>query len=67
MIPSLFVSHGAPTLPIDDIPARAFLQGLGATFERPRGIVIGTAPSMISKAFCGRFMTCAILRPAIRR
>jgi len=43
MIPSLFVSHGAPTLPFDDIPARAFLQGLGATFERPRGIVIATA------------------------
>ena len=43
MIPSLFVSHGAPTLPFDDIAARAFLQGLGASFERPRGIVIATA------------------------
>jgi len=43
MLPSLFVSHGAPTLPFDDIPARAFLKGLGATLERPRGIVIATA------------------------
>jgi 4,5-DOPA dioxygenase extradiol len=41
--PSLFVSHGAPTLPFDAIPAREFLRGLGATLERPRGIVIATA------------------------
>jgi 4,5-DOPA dioxygenase extradiol len=43
MIPSLFVSHGAPTLPLDPIPSREFLKGLGATFERPRGVVIATA------------------------
>ncbi len=43
MIPALFVSHGAPTLPFDAIAARAFLQGLGASLERPRGIVIATA------------------------
>ena len=43
MAPALFVSHGAPTLPFDDIPARTFLQGLGAGFERPRAIVIATA------------------------
>ena len=43
MIPALFVSHGAPTLPFDDIPARQFLRGLGAQFEKPRGIVIATA------------------------
>jgi 4,5-DOPA dioxygenase extradiol len=43
MNPSLFVSHGAPTLPFDPIPAREFLKGLGATLERPRGIVIATA------------------------
>jgi len=43
MLPSLFVSHGAPTLPFDEIPARAFLRGLGATLEKPRGIVIATA------------------------
>jgi 4,5-DOPA dioxygenase extradiol len=27
-LPSLFLSHGAPTLPITDTPARAFLQQL---------------------------------------
>jgi 4,5-DOPA dioxygenase extradiol len=43
MLPALFVSHGAPTLPFDDIPARAFLKGLGKTLARPRGIVIATA------------------------
>jgi aromatic ring-opening dioxygenase catalytic subunit (LigB family) len=26
---SLFVSHGSPTLPLDDVPARAFLRGAG--------------------------------------
>ena len=36
---SLFVSHGAPTLPISDVPARAFLSGLGSTLPRPRAIV----------------------------
>ncbi len=43
MIPSLFVSHGAPTLPFDDCPARDFLSGLGTTFEKPKGIVIASA------------------------
>jgi len=41
MLPSLFVSHGAPTLPFDDVPARAFLQGLGRSL--PKGIVIASA------------------------
>ena len=36
---SLFVSHGAPTLPITDIPARAALKHLGTALERPRAIV----------------------------
>ena len=27
-LPSLFLSHGAPTLPLTDTPARAFLSGL---------------------------------------
>jgi 4,5-DOPA dioxygenase extradiol len=54
--PSLFVSHGAPTLAIDDVPARRFLSGLAARIARPqaivavsahdvaRGIAVGTAP-----------------------
>ncbi len=43
MLPSLFVSHGAPTLPFDDCPARDFLRGVGATFENLKGIVIASA------------------------
>lgn len=36
---SLFISHGAPTLAISDIPARKFLEGLGRVLRRPRAIV----------------------------
>jgi len=36
---SLFVSHGSPTLIVDDCPARDFLVGLGATIERPTAIL----------------------------
>ena len=43
MLPSLFVSHGSPTLPFDDIPARTFLKGLGASLPKPKAIVIATA------------------------
>lgn len=43
MLPALFVSHGAPTLPFDDCPARDFLRGLGASLPRPKGIVVASA------------------------
>ena len=43
MLPSLFVSHGAPTLPFEDVPAREFLRGLGRSLGRPRAIVIASA------------------------
>lgn len=39
MLPSLFVSHGSPTLPLDDCPARAFISGLGETLPRPEAIL----------------------------
>ena len=42
-LPSLFLSHGAPTLPLTDTPARAFLQHLGATLERPKAILVISA------------------------
>jgi 4,5-DOPA dioxygenase extradiol len=42
-LPSLFLSHGAPTLPITDTPARTFLQQLGHTFERPKAILVISA------------------------
>ena len=38
-MPVVFVSHGSPTLPFDEIPARTFLVGLGAKLPRPRAIL----------------------------
>lgn len=43
MLPALFLSHGAPTLPLDDAPARDFLRGLGQELGRPKAIVIASA------------------------
>lgn len=42
-LPAIFVSHGAPTLPFDDVPARDFLRGLGATLGRPRAVLAVSA------------------------
>lgn len=42
-LPSLFVSHGAPTLVLEDIPARRFLEGLGQRLPRPRAILCVSA------------------------
>ncbi len=42
-LPSLFLSHGAPTLPLTDTPARAFLSRLGHEFARPRAILVVSA------------------------
>jgi 4,5-DOPA dioxygenase extradiol len=43
LMPSLFVSHGAPTLPLDPAPAREFLKGLGAQLPRPKAILAVSA------------------------
>ena len=43
MLPAIFVSHGAPTLPFDDVPARDFLKQLGATLPRPRAVLAVSA------------------------
>ena len=43
MLPSLFISHGSPMLPLRDQPARDFLRGLGAQLERPKAILIASA------------------------
>jgi 4,5-DOPA dioxygenase extradiol len=44
MLPSVFVSHGAPTFPLTDAPARAFLESLaGRLPERPRAILVVSA------------------------
>jgi 4,5-DOPA dioxygenase extradiol len=42
-LPSVFVSHGAPNLVLQDAPARHFLEHLGTTLPRPRAIIAVTA------------------------
>lgn len=42
-IASLFVSHGAPTLALEDQPARAFLRQLGPQLGQPRAILVVSA------------------------
>jgi 4,5-DOPA dioxygenase extradiol len=42
-LPSLFLSHGAPTLPITDTPAREFLSRLGSSLPRPKAILVVSA------------------------
>jgi len=41
--PSLFISHGAPTLAIDESPAARFLGRLGAQLPRPEAVVVASA------------------------
>jgi 4,5-DOPA dioxygenase extradiol len=43
MLPAIFVSHGAPSLPFDDVPARDFLRGLGQQIGKPRAILAVSA------------------------
>ena len=42
-IPPLFLSHGAPTLPLEDVPASRFLHSIGAEMPRPRAILVVSA------------------------
>ncbi|MSO91805.1 MAG: dioxygenase [Rhodospirillales bacterium] len=41
--PSVFVSHGAPTLVLDDSPAKTFLESLGRRLGRSRAILCVSA------------------------
>ncbi|PWV65520.1 DODA-type extradiol aromatic ring-opening family dioxygenase [Plasticicumulans acidivorans] len=43
MLPTLFISHGSPMLPLLDTPARHFLEGLAVTLPRPRAILVASA------------------------
>jgi 4,5-DOPA dioxygenase extradiol len=44
MLPALFLSHGAPTFPLEDVPARHFLARLASELpERPQAILIVSA------------------------
>ena len=42
-LPTLFVSHGAPTLAIDDGPAHQFLKTCGKTLGRPKAVLMLSA------------------------
>jgi len=42
-MPTLFVSHGAPTLVIDNVPTRDFLLNLGKSLPRPKAILAVSA------------------------
>jgi len=43
MMPALFLSHGSPTLVIDDAPARDFLRQLAGDLPRPAAIIVASA------------------------
>ncbi len=43
MLPTLFVSHGAPTLIGEAVPARDFLAALGRTLPQPKAILAVSA------------------------
>ena len=43
LYPTLFVSHGAPTLAIQDGSAHRFLAGLGKAIGRPKAILVASA------------------------
>ena len=47
MLPSMFLSHGSPVLPLTDAPAKRFLAGLGAAIDqrygRPKAILVASA------------------------
>lgn len=42
-LPTLFVSHGPPTLIIEDVPSARFLRALGGTFARPEAVLCVSA------------------------
>ena len=43
-LPALFLSHGAPTLPLDRAhPTHVFLKGLGSALPTPRAILMVSA------------------------
>ncbi|WP_315811297.1 class III extradiol ring-cleavage dioxygenase [Bradyrhizobium sp. SZCCHNR2028] len=42
-LPSIFLSHGSPMLPLTDSAARDFLVGLGGSLPRPKAILVISA------------------------
>jgi 4,5-DOPA dioxygenase extradiol len=56
--PAVFVSHGAPTLALEDGAAHQFLRGYGAALGRPRAIVVASAHWETAAA-----AVCAVAQP----
>lgn len=42
-LPSIFISHGAPMVALDNSPAREFLSCFGGTLQKPKAIVVISA------------------------
>lgn len=42
-LPSLFLSHGAPSLILEDVPARHFLEQIGPRLPKPDAILVASA------------------------
>ncbi|MBF0353895.1 MAG: dioxygenase [Alphaproteobacteria bacterium] len=42
-LPVLFISHGAPTMAIEDTPTRHFIETLGKDFPKPKAVVVVSA------------------------
>ena len=51
--PSIFVSHGSPTLLIDDCPARSFLRGLPERIAKPDAIIAVSAHNVARRVTVG--------------
>ncbi|WP_334176596.1 class III extradiol ring-cleavage dioxygenase [Pseudoxanthobacter sp.] len=49
MLPTLFISHGAPNMALYDSPARRFMLELGARLPRPKAILSVSAHFMTAK------------------
>ena len=43
MLPTIFLSHGAPTLALEDVPARRFLRETAGVLDRPSAILVASA------------------------
>ena len=43
IMPSLFLSHGAPNIVLSDLPAKRFLETLAAELPKPRAIIVASA------------------------
>ena len=52
-VPSVFVSHGSPTLLFDEIPAHDFLRGLSGSMERPEAIIAVSAHNVANPVTVG--------------